>query len=520
MHKFLSLFISCIFAATTLGAITSTQASPPSMLTTCTDLETGKTLVLRNPDGKCRTNFGSALWVQDLVDSTFSRGDGYAVMTVCSSRNPRLTYKLIKNFCPKYQVSTNYWRTVAAPSAPIIKVAIASGYNTAVLTPSASKQAIAAPIVHYLITNIKTGQVDKASLNNYGELLVSNLSPLTSYTFTVSAVNVDGTSPASTITPVIITDGVPAVMPESEPPVTIVGDASKVSITRALVGTERRSAFTTQPQLTVQDSDSNTVSSSSAVITASITSGANGTLFGATTATAVNGIATFTNLGLDGDIGTTYTITYTAPGLTVATTTITLAGTTCDGSTFTCQVGDTGPGGGIVFYIAPTTFTQVDATGPMCTTNCKYLEAAPISGTNAWIRAAYQWSGDTTTAVGVNAQGTAIGTGYKNTLAMIAQNNTEGRAGTISQAYRGPNYLSDWYLPSKDELAQLYDQRDEVGLGGDILWSSTEAGSICNSPSDSTFDPQTEACAKRFSNGNNSNRIKSSSNYVRPIRAF
>lgn len=160
MHKFLSLFISCIFAATTLGAITSTHASPPSMLTTCTDLETGKTLVLRNPDGNCRTDFGSALWVQEQADSAFSRGDGYAVMTVCSSRNPRLTYKLIKNFCPKYQVSTNYWRTVAAPSAPIIKEAIASGYNTAVFTPIASKQAIAAPIVHYLITNIKTGQVD------------------------------------------------------------------------------------------------------------------------------------------------------------------------------------------------------------------------------------------------------------------------------------------------------------------------------------------------------------------------
>jgi hypothetical protein len=211
MHKFLPLFISCIFAATTLGAITSTHASPPSMLTTCTDLETGKTLVLRNPDGKCRTNFGSALWVQEQVDSAFSRGDGYAVMTVCSSRNPRFTYKLIKNFCPKFQVSTNYWRTVAAPSAPIIKEAIARGYNTAVFTLIASKQAIAAPIVHYLITNIKTGQIDKASLNNYGELLVSNLSPLTSYTFTIAAVNVDGSSAASLATPVIRTDAAPVV---------------------------------------------------------------------------------------------------------------------------------------------------------------------------------------------------------------------------------------------------------------------------------------------------------------------
>jgi hypothetical protein len=517
MRKLFSLLIPGILVASTLVAISSTQASAAPTLTTCTNLETGKTLVLRIADAKCRSHMGSALWIEEKSGSPARTGVGYATMTVCSSKNSLFTYQLIKDACPKFQVTTNYWRTVAAPATPVIEAASARGHDSAVFTLIASKQAIAAPIVHYLITNIKTGQIDKASLNNYGELLVSNLSPLTSYTFTVSAVNVDGTSPASTITPVVTTYDVPTVMPESEPSVTIVGDAAKVSITRALVGTERRSAFTTQPQLTVQDSDSNTVSSSSEVITASITSGANGTLFGATTATAVNGIATFTNLGLDGDIGTTYTITYTAPGLTVATATVTLAGTTCDGSTFTCQVGDTGPGGGIVFYVAPTTFTQVDATGSMCTTNCKYLEAAPISGTSAWSDEKYQWSGDTSTAVGVNAQGTAIGTGYRNTLAMIAQNNTEGRAGTISQAYRGPNNLSDWYLSSRDELAQLYLQRVRLGLGADILWSSTEAVSICD---DRPLSPETEACAKRFKNGNETNRTKGGGNLVRPIRAF
>ena len=135
------------------------------------------------------------------------------------------------------------------------------------------------------------------------------------------------------------------------------GPATKVAITVPSVGTQRGAAFTTQPQVTIQDANSETVTSSTAVVTASITSGVGGTLVGSSTATAVSGIATFVGFGINGTIGTTYTITYRATGLTVATATVRLTGTTCDGLTFTCQVGDTGPGGGTVFYVAPSTFT-------------------------------------------------------------------------------------------------------------------------------------------------------------------
>jgi hypothetical protein len=457
------------------------------MLTTCTDLETGKTLVLRNPDGNCRTDFGSALWVKEQADSAFSRGDGYAVMTVCSSRNPRLTYKLIKNFCPKYQVSTNYWRTVAAPSAPIIKEAIASGYNTAVFTPIASKQAIAAPIVHYLITNIKTGQVDKASLNNYGELLVSNLSPLTSYTFTVSAVNVDGTSPASTITPVIRTSGVPIAAPATPvittddvplaaPAFTLSASAEPVTVNTAATG------FT--PSSTGGAIASYAISPSAP---AGLTfNTATGILSGTPSSTQSATAYTITATNATGSATRTFTLTVTA---------------------IVYSVGDTGPGGGKIFYVATTPFP----CGPTLASSCTYLEAAPISGTSAWSDGEYEWSGDASTAVGVNAQGTAIGTGYKNTLAMIAQSNTEGRAGTISQAYRGPNNLSDWYLPSKDELAQLYSS-GVATVGEDVVanyhWSSSEAGAA-------------SAWLQAFTNGAPYNDFpKFATLYVRPVRAF
>jgi hypothetical protein len=99
------------------------------------------------------------------------------------------------------------------------------------------------------------------------------------------------------------------------------GAATKVAITRASVGTTDNVAFTTQPQITIQDSSGNTVLSS-AVVTATISADS---LIGTTTATASSGVATFTGLGIDGTSGTTYTITYTVSGLTVATATVTLA---------------------------------------------------------------------------------------------------------------------------------------------------------------------------------------------------
>jgi hypothetical protein len=283
------------------------------------------------------------------------------------------------------------------------------------------------------------------------------------------------------------------------------GAATKVAITVASVGTTDNVAFTTQPEITIQDASGNTVSSS-AVVTATI-SGAGGTLIGTTTATASSGVATFTGLGIDGTNGTTYTITYTVSGLTVATATVTLAALTC-ATGGTCIVGDTGPGGGKVFYVAASNFTS---TGSTCNTTCRYLEAAPTSGTNRWTDAVYQWSGNTTVQIGASAAGTAIGTGYANTLAIVGQasgGGTADRAATKARAYRGPNNLSDWFLPSKDELNQLFVARTTVGgFVANDYWSSSESSAI-------------DAWFQNFSNGIQYQNYKNITFYVRPVRAF
>jgi hypothetical protein len=130
-----------------------------------------------------------------------------------------------------------------------------------------------------------------------------------------------------------------------------------------------------------------------------------------------------------------------------------------------CIVGDTGPGGGVVFYVASSNFTS---TGSTCNTACKYMEAAP----SGWIVSSAP-AGQTNCATAGSSTvdprrhlGTAdrlwttsalIGKGHANTTAMIAQSSggsTAGKAATVSRAYQGGG-KTDWFLPSKDELNQM-----------------------------------------------------------------
>jgi hypothetical protein len=196
-------------------------------------------------------------------------------------------------------------------------------------------------------------------------------------------------------------------------------------------------------------------------------------------------------------------------------------------------VGSTGPGGGKVFYVALTPF----ACGPTLTATCSYLEAAPTTGAINWTDAGYAWSGNTNTAIGdADTRRTAVGTGYANTLAIVNQvdggNNAE-RAGTISRAYRGPNSLSDWYLPSQGELNQMCKwQRGQAWTSDATLCNNTgannsgsgAAGFTSNIYWSSTEHSNNNASVQNFSDvigaGIQSNVDKTTESRVRPIRAF
>ena len=140
-----------------------------------------------------------------------------------------------------------------------------------------------------------------------------------------------------------------------------------------------------------------------------------------------------------------------------------------------CMPGNTGPGGGIIFYHDPAGFncgSGFTPTGSPTGGLCHYLEAAPFTN----VRELMAWSGNFHAAIGTT--GTAIGTGYKNTLAMYAQasGTTPNRAVTFVLAYRGPtSSLTDWYLPSKDEMVLVEAQQAIVGRSlAAVYWTSSE----------------------------------------------
>jgi len=97
-----------------------------------------------------------------------------------------------------------------------------------------------------------------------------------------------------------------------------------------------------------------------------------------------------------------------------------------------CVLGDIGPGGGLVFLIsggltyemAPKTWGANESTG-------------------------IAWCSNTSSDI-TGAVGTAVGTGSANTTAMQPAACATG-AGVSARAYRGGG-LTDWFLPSKDEL--------------------------------------------------------------------
>jgi hypothetical protein len=171
-----------------------------------------------------------------------------------------------------------------------------------------------------------------------------------------------------------------------------------------------------------------------------------------------------------------------------------LAACSSSGSTASYAVGDTGPAGGKIFYVAPSPF----ACGTSLAESCTYLEAAPsdIPGTHAWCS-------DTSTSLGVTA--TAIGTGMKNT----ADADVVCTSGAIQEAadYSSSGY-SDWFLPSKDELDKLYRQWSGVGMLPPYrYWSSSE-------------DVATSDLNLYFDSGSQFNTSSPGRLRVHPVRAF
>jgi hypothetical protein len=106
-----------------------------------------------------------------------------------------------------------------------------------------------------------------------------------------------------------------------------------------------------------------------------------------------------------------------------------------------------------------------------------------------------------------NAVYTAIGRGLDNTIAIVNAQGAGDYAASLCAQLELQGY-NDWFLPSKNELALLYQQREFIGgFATDYYWSSSEHDSL-------------NAWYLYFPYGPQYFTRKDSAGRVRPIRAF
>ncbi|MCL2759987.1 MAG: DUF1566 domain-containing protein, partial [Treponema sp.] len=112
-----------------------------------------------------------------------------------------------------------------------------------------------------------------------------------------------------------------------------------------------------------------------------------------------------------------------------------------------------------------------------------------------------------------DASGRSIGTGKRNTAIIIAAEEAERPGGNtyIYAALACDNYSTatadDWFLPSRDELNELYKERAHFGISSGWFWSSSQ---------DSSYGAWLQGFASGYQDGDYKDGVSS----VRPVRAF
>ena len=176
----------------------------------------------------------------------------------------------------------------------------------------------------------------------------------------------------------------------------------------------------------------------------------------------------------------------------------------------TYKIGDTGPGGGLIFFVDY--FNQY--------AGLNYLEAAPQGWGNGIAVSAgettgsttvdplMEWCSNTTTLLGLNAwSNSSVGAGATNTSK--ADETCTGGAIQAAADYAGGSQ-TDWFLPSIGELMLMYTNLRQAGVGGfvaDYYWASSDFNA-------------SNAWFQDFGVGVQDYNRKDVPSYVRPVRAF
>jgi len=451
-------------------------------LTTCTKFTNEHQRIPRSDNCRDSHEFTSRWHVQNS-DTQINSAEQARIL-ICSNKPSSIVrYKIIRAKCAKHQIATTFIRQAVLPEPPIIETATAISHDSVSLILRLPKSPnLDAPIAFYTITP-STGLPQKIYNWQGSKLVINTLSSLTTYSFTISATSVDGTSANSQSSATVST----------------------------LAYSAPKSSGNNGPGLAAP-----AFTLSSGAETATVNTGA----VGFTVSSTGGSISSFTISALPAGMSfdsSTGTFSGTPTSISAATN-YTVVGTNSSGTASQVfkfrvvnaiyTIGQIGPGGGKIFYESSTAF----ACGPTLNLLCNYLEVAPEDwAASGSPEVTVAWSGNTNTSV---PGGTLveIGTGYKNTLSIIAQNSTAGRAATVAQAYRGGGF-SDWFLPSNNELESVRQASLLAAFSGDFTgnyyWSSSELSA-------------TSATARDFGDASydNESKIRSDGYRARPVRGF
>jgi hypothetical protein len=168
--------------------------------------------------------------------------------------------------------------------------------------------------------------------------------------------------------------------------------------------------------------------------------------------------------------------------------------------TTACEVGQKGPGGGIVFM---TPSTPGNTSG-------LFYEAAPSTWHSSSGDPLSVWCNNATDLLGVGSRsGTGAMDGAAKTTVMLGVCTTG--AANLADAYTvtvNDVVYGDWFLPSKGELNQMYVNKSVIGgFSAPSYWSSSEYGAGT-------------LWAQNFNSGEQFWSYKDYSGGVRPVRAF
>jgi hypothetical protein len=538
-------------------------------------------------------------YITHKISPLSSEVDYIFTITATTTKN-----KLIKSAPYNYLVSST------VPSTPLITKVEATDADEAVVFFTAPKDDGGTPIYYYTATSNPGAISVIAPIQGSGSVTVTGLTKATTYTFTLTAHNINGSSRAAT-SPAPITTLAEKIVRSSPssttnaptlaaPAFTLSSSSQSVLVNNAITTVTNTSTggaiasyaispaapagltfststgqlsgtpTSTQSAIAYTITATNAAGSATQTFTLTVTVGA--PAFSLSSAaetrvatTAITGYtitstgAPITSYSLVGTLDTglafstsTGRITGT-PTETRTATTYTVIGASASGETATAtyrlrvtgDIGDTGPGGGVIFYYLAAGFS----CGPTRAATCRYLEAAPPAfglasfDSDTANTTARRWA-NTTNEVNVvlnssspeTATATAIGWGYRNTRAILLQGNTNPATSAAALADSHTVTVSgvvydDWFLPSKDELNQmckwargitgaLFTSLTTACSGGTLNTGSGAAGFAADFYWSSTENDSFSSQSRLFTSGSGAATNKKGSAYVRAIRAF